>query len=356
MILDKKIEEEIINEIQNGYAKLTIDNHEEELDNIEKEHDSEYDEQNFTFNKGISYKHLKLVIDYVEVCLKYYKYDFLIEEDYKKRIRESFSFEFNSEIILFYNNGIGIKLEENNWIELEDDSDILVVSNKGFIFPIYRLPELLNYKKLYPQVARDEDEFQIELNKNNDQSIILWKDITGDIGEHQESIRTIIKLIVELNEYLFNDKKQNFSFLSSKQNILERFFLLNGYNEDIQIIEKIFFDREQAGHIYLDDLIYYKGVSKLASLEEEPIYDGVFKIHDNTFSIIYNKLEGQIFHVPTENIYLKKLHRILNNLDKEDKLSKEEKKTLNCYIIEFLDIFILDINNIESLSQNKCKD
>jgi hypothetical protein len=355
MTLDKKVEEEIINEIQNGYAKLTIDES-EELSNIEKEHDFEYDQQNFSLKKGISYKHLKLVVAYVEVFLKYYKYDFLIEEDYKKRIKELFSFGLTNEIILYYKNGIGIKFEKNSWIELEEDTDILVISNKGFIFPIYRLPELLNYKKLYPRLARDEDEFQIELNKNNNESIILWKDITGDIREHQENITTIITLIVKLNEYLFNNKKQNFSFLCSKQNILERFFLVYGYNEDIQIIEKIFFDREEDKHIYIDDLIYYKGVSKLASLEEEPIYDGVFKIHDNTFSIIYNKLEGQVFHVPTENIYLKKLHLVLGNLKKEDRLSKEEKKKLSCYIIEFFDIFILDIKNIESLSKYGCKD
>ena len=49
--MDKKIEEEIINEIQNGYAKLTIDKY-EELSDIEKEHDFEYDEQSFTLKKG----------------------------------------------------------------------------------------------------------------------------------------------------------------------------------------------------------------------------------------------------------------------------------------------------------------
>jgi len=124
-----------------------------------------------------------------------------------------------------------------------------------------------------------------------------------------------------------------------------------GYNEDIQLVKKVIDERGVDENFYLDDLVWFKGTKRLYDIEEEPLYDGGFKIQHNTFMVIYNKLEGQKFHVPTQNVYLKALHRMLVELDEEELLNKKEKESLRSYLIDFLDEFLLDSSNLESLER-----
>jgi len=54
--------------------------------------------------------------------------------------------------------------------------------------------------------------------------------------------------------------------------------------------------------------------------------------------------------VPTQNVYLKALHRILVELNDEELLNEQEKEELKIYLMDFLSQFLLDSSHLKSLA------
>lgn len=329
MYLSKQIEHALKKEIEKGYMGLQEDG---------------------MMHANISLSAVELMGTYLHSILKKQLYHFPTPEAYRDKIKELFGIVFNAKSTMLYDQGVGEVEPKTVFIQSDEVVSSILLTNKGFITLPFRLPELINYQKYFPYLRKIEDEMKKPLEKEEDETLILWRDIVGNEEEYEQSIVDNLYYIIRLNNYLFNREKKYLDWLFEKKPFLEMLVSTYGYNADIQLIEKIMDSREVDEHFCLNDLIWFKGAKRVCGMEEEPLYNGEFRIQHNTFKVIYNKLKGQKFHVPTQNVYLKALHRILvEQLDEEDILTKKEKEEIKSYIIDFLDDFLLDSSNLESL-------
>jgi hypothetical protein len=330
MNLNEKIEQVIAKEIKQGYMEI---------------------EEDDMMSSYVSLEDMELMCTYLQSVLKKQFVKFPTPKEYKEKIKELFDVDFNGESTILYDQGIGEVEPKTVLVAGSEMSGSMFLSNEGFITLPLRLPEFINYQKHFPHLVKLEDEMEKQLEKEEDETLILWKEIVGDKEEYKQTIVDNLYYVIRLNNYLFNNEKKYLDWLYEQNPFLEMLVSTYGYNEDIELVEKIINERGVAENFYLDDLVWFKGSKRLYDIEEEPLYDGEFKIQHNTFMVIYNKLEGQKFHVPTQNVYLKALHRMLVELDEEEILNKKEKEKLTSYLIDFLDEFLLDSSNLESLER-----
>jgi len=329
MNLNEKLKETLEEEIKEGYQNI---------------------EEDELMSSEVSLEDMELMSRHLQTQLKKESFEFPTQERYKKRLNQLFGIEFNGESTILYDQAIGEVEPQTVFMDSYEISTSIFLTNQNFITPPFRLPEIINYQKDYPYLITIEEEMTKELEIEKNETLILWRDMVGDKEEHQESIDNNIEYILKLNNYLFNGEKTHLNWLFEQNPFLEMLVSSYGYNDDIELVEKVINQRGVDENFYLDDLIWYKGAKKLYNLEEEPIYNGEFKIEDNTFIVIYNKLKGQKFHVPTQNVYLKALHRILVELAEEETLNQKEKEELKFYLVDFLSEFLLDSSNLESLT------
>jgi hypothetical protein len=330
MNLNEKIEHAIEKEIKQGYMEI---------------------EEDDMMSSYISLADMELMSLYLKDVLKKQLVKCPTPKEYKEKIKELFDVEFDGQSIIVYDQGVGEVEPKSILVQSNEVESSIFLSNEGFIVPPFRLPELINYQKHFPRLVKLEDEMEKALEKEEDETLILWKEIVGDKDEYKQTIVDNLYYVIRLNNYLFNNEKIYLDWLFEENSFLEMLVSTYGYNEDIQLVEKVINEKGVDENFYLDDLVWFKGSKRLYDIEEEPLYDGEFKIQHNTFMVIYNKLEGQKFHVPTQNVYLKALHRILVELDEEELLNKKEKEKLTSYLIDFLDEFLLDSSNLESLER-----
>jgi hypothetical protein len=330
MNLNEQIEQVIEKEIKQGYMEI---------------------EEDDMMSLEVSLEDMELMCSYLQSVLKKQFVKFPTPKEYTEKIKELFDVEFTGRSTILYDQGIGELEPKTVLVQSDESSGSMFLSNEGFITLPLRLPEFINYQKHFPHLVKLEDEMEKQLEKEEDETLILWKEIVGDKEEYKQTIVDNLYYVIRLNNYLFNNEKKYLDWLYEQNPFLEMLVSAYGYNEDIELVEKVINERGVDENFYLDDLVWFKGSKRLYDIEEEPLYDGEFKIQHNTFMVIYNKLEDQKFHVPTQNVYLKALHRMLVELDEEEILNKKEKEKLTSYLIDFLDEFLLDSSNLESLER-----
>jgi len=328
MTLDEAIEKNLKKEIQQGY--LDLGNEDE-------------------FSVEVSRESINTVTTYLYYHLKKNFIKVTSNEEYALKIKEIFGIDFQRKDILMYENSIGEVYPKKFLILSESEGASVLLSSKNLIMPPFRLPEIINYQRLYPKLVKEENELEGKQSGDNEQ--ILWKEMLGNSEEYQKSINDNIDYVINLNKYLFSDDKTHLSWLMEQNSFLETLVSVYGYDQDIELVEKVLDLRGVDEEFYLDDLIWHKKSKRLYGSEEEPKYDGEFKILGNTLQVIYNKLEEQKFHVPTQNVYLKALHRMLVEIEDEEVLNEKEKERVRDVLLEFLSEFILNVMNLESLEQ-----
>lgn len=329
MNLNEKIEQVIEKEIKQGYMEI---------------------EEDDMMSSYVSLEEMELMSTYLQTVLKKQLFKFPRPKEYQEKIKELFDVAFDGQSTILYDQGVGEVKPKTVLVQSNEVESSIFLSNKSFIVPPFRLPELVNYQKHFPQLVELENEMEKALEKEEEETLILWKEIVGNEEEYKESIVANLNYVLRLNNYLFNNEKKYLDWLFEENSFLEMLVSTYGYNEDIELVEKVINERGEE-NFYLADLVWFKGTKRLYDIEEEPLYDGEFRIQHNTFMVIANKLEGQKFHVPTQNVYLKSLHRILVELEEEELLNEKEKKELKAYLIDFLDEFLLDSSNLESLER-----
>ena len=304
MSLNNQIEQALEKELKQGYMKI---------------------EEDDRMSVDVSLEDMEFVCTYLQNILKQQHYKFPTIKKYKEKIKELFNVDFNGDSTILYDQGIGEIKPKTLLVQSEEVESSVFLTNKGFVTLPFRLPELVNYQRHFPHLIKLEDEMEKALEKEEDESLILWREIAGDKEEHRQTVIDNLYYVIRLNNYLFNNEKKHLDWLFEKNPFLEMLVSTYGYNDDIELVKKVI-DERGVENLYLDDLVWFKGTTKLYDLEEEPHYDGAFKIQHNTFMTIYNKLEGQKFHVPTQNVYLKELHRMLVALDEKEILNEKEKR------------------------------
>ena len=328
MNLNEKVKRAIEEEIKQGYEEI---------------------EEDEMMGSNISFENMELISKYLHAVFKEQLFKFPSHQEYREKIKEIFGVEFNGKLTILYDHAIGEVEPKSVWVNSDEVVSTILLTNQNFITLPFRLPEIINYQKHYPHLVKIEDEMEKKLEKEEDESLILWREMVGTQEEYHEKVVDNLYYILRLNNYLFNNEKTHLDWLFEQNPFLEILVSSYGYTKDIALVEKVIKQRGVDAYFYLDDLVWFKGAKRLYGLEEELQYDGEFKIEDNTFVVIYNKLEGQKFHVPTQNVYLKALHRMLVELDEEERLTQKEKEELKIYIIDFLSEFLLDSSNLKSL-------
>jgi len=123
-----------------------------------------------------------------------------------------------------------------------DYNGTYIIKNNNFITNFYYIPELLNYKKDFPEISKIEDNISKNYKKNgNSYTIELWKELENntDISYNLTSVRKKnAQTLVARNMYLFNDSRAHFRWLI----INDEFFMKNlvttfGYTKDKELLK-----------------------------------------------------------------------------------------------------------------------
>lgn len=141
--------------------------------------------------------------------------------------------DFSSDKNYLYVNNLDKCDKEFNYHPFHsvDFNGAYIVKEKRFITDFYFLPEIIDYKKRFPEVSKIEEKVKVNYinDENNEISIELWKDIEDLADQRIKNIQ----IIVNRNKYLFNDNKASLAWLKFN----DLFFLENlvktfGYVED----------------------------------------------------------------------------------------------------------------------------
>ncbi|MDP9957648.1 hypothetical protein J2X97_003317 [Epilithonimonas hungarica] len=243
------------------------------------------------FEKG----ELDVTIQIVKSILKSNGYKVLINNEFNKKIQIIFGriINPNSENKYLYINYFNkcdkeFNYSPNNGI---DYLGTYIIKNENFITDFYYVPEIINYQKEFPEIAKVEENTPIKYvdKDNNDYSIELWKDLENN-NEPEYNLsdkrKKNIRSIVARNMYLFNDNKAQYKWLIlNDQYFMESLVKTFGYTEDSDllkwIIERTKFDKNNP-----------QDYGKLFWIKQ---CDGTLKLHANTFKVL------QTLYQPNDN-------------------------------------------------------
>ncbi|MCJ8153615.1 hypothetical protein MKJ01_07540 [Chryseobacterium sp. SSA4.19] len=180
-----------------------------------------------------------------------------------------------------------------------------IAKDEKFITDFYYIPELVDYKKAYPDVTVESDLNPISKNEKGEEiKISLWKDKINLSEQRKKNIQTLIAR----NLYLFNNSKAQYKWLVlNDQYFMEKLVKTFGYTDDSEllkwVIQKTKFDKSNP--------------SDYGKLFWTKDCDGNVRLHPNTFKLL-QKL--YIPNDPSENRF------ILNNIkDYFNYLGSQEK-------------------------------
>lgn len=216
----------------------------------------------------------------------------LLESNKFKRLTEE---EFSSKIKLIFNRTIDFKSDKKilyfNFFDICDRKLNLLpinnIDNKGvyvskthkLIFDFHYLPEIIDYKSLYPKLYQEEKKLQKSFkNKNGDNcSIEYWYEIS-DLKIEQEINN---KITINRNKYLFNDNNESFVWLQKNDKyFLESLVKTFGYVKDKQLLEFVFDNQK---------IIKNSNIEEINKLLWHKTCDGKITFHKETLDIINEK-------------------------------------------------------------------
>ncbi|MFV0303947.1 MAG: hypothetical protein ACK5IC_00510, partial [Moheibacter sp.] len=101
-----------------------------------------------------------------------------------------------------------------------------ILNNEYFVTQTYHIPQILDYQKEYPNIAKIEDTIKIrypdDFDINEEIEITRWKDIP-DLDKQR---KFNIQLLVNRNLYLFNDDKSRLPWLLKNDEYFMRSLVL----------------------------------------------------------------------------------------------------------------------------------
>ena len=288
----------------------------------------------------ISAEAMALTSVYLKSILEKESFVFLSEEAYQKKIHTIFTSAFSGQATILYANGVGEVAPKHLYAHTDPYAPTVYLSSQCFIGFTWRLVELCNYQKHCPTIADTENQIQAAQDPAEETNLILWKEELGSAEAYQQRITTNLRYVVALNKYLLNDEQIYLDWLYVQNPFLQNLVSEYGYTQDINLLAKVLESRSDKKQIYLDDLLWHKGAKKLYSLTETATYDGVFRMHENTFVCIAQKIGDARFYVSTQNLYLRALERYLAKIPNQSALTQAQQETLRTYIVSFLQRFI----------------
>lgn len=175
--------------------------------------------------------------------LKNHGYNFPSTDEFNKKIEEIFSFKSNKGLINFLIEYPCAKEKEvyqidGNYI-VSNNNPLFIDRNKKILTEALFIPELIDYKKKYPNIAKEEENLPSERknNKSTPLKIIKWK----DVSELDHLRFNNVQLLVNRNKFLFNNNKASFAWLQFHDKpFLESLVKTFGYTKDRDLLLYVF--------------------------------------------------------------------------------------------------------------------
>ena len=259
--------------------------------------------------------------------------DILISQGYKKPAEGEFikmvkkyfnrTIDKNSQTKYLYINFFNkcnrtVDYNKNNNV---DFLGTYIVKNKNFITDFYYLPELIDYVKYYPEIAKIENSISkhiIDKNGNNI-TIEFWADLNKNEDKSynlKEIRKKNIQTLVARNMYLFNNSRAHFRWLIVNDEYFMRSLVTTfGYTEDAELLEwvvektnfndqdelnKLFYNAKCDGRTQLNTAVFpalKKYITPKNKIVLEQLQKYLFKLID-----LQNEFAGLHFKERTELI------------------------------------------------------
>ncbi|MGE4513169.1 MAG: hypothetical protein AB7E26_05045 [Chryseobacterium sp.] len=230
-----------------------------------------------------SEKDLQVLVNFEEQILTNNGYKKPKDKDFKLKIYEIFGRQLdNSSDAKFISMDISGKCEDELVFEplTVQKKYIYVTKENNFITFFLPLPNIVDYLRLFPDLAAYESE-PIIINTNEGQiKINQWKDIPNLVEERQKNVEALISR----NKYLFNESRADFAWLKFNDKLFLESLVKNfGYVKDQQLLKFVFENNksiEGLGKILWNEkcdgtLVFNKEVIKLiqeSSTEKQEQY------------------------------------------------------------------------------------
>jgi hypothetical protein len=289
-------------------------------------------------------KDLQVTIPYLKSILKNSGFKFLDDKLFIKKIKAVFGRTIDMELPSKYLYMTGLDncnkelvFDKNVFTVQIDPSSYYVIKKDNFITELYAVPQIIDYQKEYPEIAKIENTIKTDLIKNNMKvQLHLWKEYEDD-KEPAYNLKNQRKknssILVARNMYLFNDNRTHFKWLLlNDKYFMQSLVTTFGYYHDKEllkwVVENTKFDSNNPNE--LDKIFWNKkcnGTAKL-NLEIFPVLKEIIKPQG------VNYFESLKLYV----MYL------LEDKDKRNRLSLQDRAKLLAHLVYFGEQYRYDKN------------
>ena len=329
---DSKLSERISENLKTQKNMLTVENILK--DQLESGSSGLYEETADGETYNYKNKDLEVTIPILKEKLEISGFRFLNNEDFNSRIKVLFGriINSNSDSKYLYLSPIDkceriINFYRNKNTASANLPSYYIIKNINFITDLYALPELINYQKEYPNLAKIEDSIKIHIVKDgNNVKLNLWK------NEKDLAKRRFInqQFLISRNKYLFNDDKSQFPWLVMHDEFFMRSLVTEfGYTEDKKLLKWVIENTDLPLFSKFAETKHLKELGKLLWTKD---CNGEIRVHQNTLDLLKE------LSTPHDDLYIMYVAEYLSNYMasfaiKEENLTIEQKAKIAAYLL-----------------------
>ncbi|MBP4136755.1 hypothetical protein [Flavobacterium geliluteum] len=262
-------------------------------------------------------------------------YNFIPTNKFYQKIKDIFDriIEPNSDKSYLYVNYFDDCDRKFNYYPFDgtDHNGTYIIKRESFIIDFYFIPQLIDYKKEFPEVIKLENSINKKYkNKEGEEiTIELWKEFPDLSNQRKNNIQTL----VARNMYLFNDSRAHFKWLIlNDEYFMQSLVTTFGYYEDKEllkwVIENTKFDKRNPKD--LDQIFWNKncnGTVKL-NLEIFPVLKEIIKPNGVDY---FEALKQYVMY-------------LLEDKEKRNELSIADRSKLLAHLVYFGEQYRYDKN------------
>ena len=222
-----------------------------------------------------------------------------------------------------------ISFNRNKYTSSANIPSYYIIKNDNFITDLYAIPELIDYQKEYPEIAKIEDTINTNIIKDGvEVKLYLWKN-EENLADRR---RFNQQLLISRNKYLFNDDKSQFSWLiNNDENFMRSLVTTYGYTEDKKLLEWVL-ENTKLPRFYKE--ANYESLKELSKLLWTKECNGNIRVHQNTLELIKE------LSTPDKDLYIMYIAEYVCNYMvsfpfKEEELTFEQKAKVMAYLLYF---------------------
>lgn len=195
-------------------------------------------------------------------------YKYPSEADFNARIKEVFGRVIDPSVStrFLYLNFENKCDKEAKFYRNENEIDIrpfamYVAKKESFITELYAIPEIIDYKKKFPDLAAEEAKMKAETTDASGESvkINMWK----DFAELPELRKKNVTSFVARNMFLFNNSKAHALWLATNdKNFVLQLVKTFGYDKDAKFNELVIKEAAKENVAFLHDVIFARSCDR----------------------------------------------------------------------------------------------